>query len=136
MVTESPIELLPQVCGVTATSFQHCLPGALSGGGCVPSMLGLVRHWRLGGGDSTLWSVRSDAPNWAHHGKELNPLAMSPVVSGSEGRPRRRPAREGVPMMGLLHKGVQAIAVGVHERGAKSILLGHKLGLGQTRHRQ
>ena len=41
-------------------------------------------------------------PQLAHHGIELNLLAMSPVVSGGGGRPRRCAAEEGVPMMGLL----------------------------------
>ena len=75
-------------------------------------------------------------PQLAKHGKDLNPLAVSPVVSGSGGRPRRRPAQVGVPMMGLLRKGVQAIVVGVHERGAKRRLLIHEPGLGQRPHCQ
>ena len=75
-------------------------------------------------------------PQLALHGKDPNPLAVSPVVSGSGGRPGRRPAQVGVPMMGLLRKGVQAIAVGVHERGAKSSLLIHEPGLGQRPHCQ
>ena len=69
-------------------------------------------------------------PQLAHYGKKLNPLAMLPVVSGSGGRPRRRPAREEGPMMGLLRQGVQSVVAGVHEPGAKSSLLVHEPGLG------
>ena len=59
-------------------------------------------------------------PQLARHGKELYPLAMWPVMSGSGARPCHRPAQEGVPMMGWPHQGVQAVAVGIHERGGKS----------------
>ena len=45
------------------TSFRRFL-GAMSGGGRWPRMPGLVRHWRLGRGDSTWWAARSNAHNW------------------------------------------------------------------------
>ena len=45
------------------TSFCRFL-GAMSGGGRWPGMPGLVRHWRLGSGDTTWWAARSDAHNW------------------------------------------------------------------------
>ena len=45
------------------TSFRRFL-GAMSGGVRWPRMPGLVRHRRLGKGDSTWWAARSDAHNW------------------------------------------------------------------------
>ena len=60
--------MLDHVCAIPhtssrVTSFRRFV-GAMSGGGRWPMMLGLVRHLRLGRGDSTRWAARSDAHNW------------------------------------------------------------------------
>ena len=60
--------MLDHVCAIPhrssrVTSFRR-FEGAMSGGGRWPKMLGLVRHWRLGRGDSTWWAALSHAHNW------------------------------------------------------------------------
>ena len=48
-------------CRVTIPSLR-CFPSrVVSGGGRVPSILALVRHWHLGGGSSALSSMCLDA---------------------------------------------------------------------------
>ena len=60
--------MLDHVCAIPhrssrVASFRRFV-GAMSGGGRWPRMPGLVRHWRLGRGNSTRWAARSDAHNW------------------------------------------------------------------------
>ena len=60
--------MVDRVCAIPhrstrVTSFRRLL-GAMSGGGRWPGKPGLVRHWRLGRGDSTRWAARTDAQNW------------------------------------------------------------------------
>ena len=60
--------MLDHVCAIPhrsskVTSFRRFV-GAMSSSGRWPKMPGLVRHLRLGRGDSTWWAARSDAHNW------------------------------------------------------------------------
>ena len=60
--------MLDHVCAIPhrssrVTSFRR-FAGAMSRGGRWPGMPGLVRHWHLGRGDSTLWAARSNTHNW------------------------------------------------------------------------
>ena len=63
MVRDSPVDLLPRVV-VTTPSLQRFRSRVVSGGDCVPSILPLVRHWRLGGGSAARRSMCSDTHNW------------------------------------------------------------------------
>ena len=51
-------------CGETTPSLQHFPYWVASGGDCVPSILALVWHWRLGEGGSAWCSMCSHTHNW------------------------------------------------------------------------